>query len=585
MTASIQHMATTYYHRREPDRLPRVLLWLLTGVVCLLAGWLLPVSYNSIHPGLLEFAGRQGPKIDDLAKEQIAKLRLGPAEMFVKLAKELETPDSQRLEQQLVKTSAEYPALAFWGAKDAQIEQLFGTNAQSSNLSLLQVFMSDQVRQAVHPYLGDSISPNVQSIVRTRELAGYKRFVPANKPGGQPLDATIVLTGLFCASERFTPSLVAEITGIADRASNGEDMAPLEEVYYALLVLGNRLNWGQLTELLKVFETVSDLTRFAALINKWPDDMPLIYCASLLKPSPSATADYFDSRGTEAAGELRRAAASGIAALELLIERQVPIADVPGFGFPLAAQLVIKYPFPMYVAKWSLFALGSLALVFSWANLVRREPQGLAQPFASGASRTNVPYGTDLLEQDRTTSVSGLRLFVRLVFILIVLGGLALLSEPLLMKKANEPNPAASKRFAGLSNSPVAPDKANNPPLKAMDQSTIISVMLFGLLQIIVYMVCLMKIREIDLQPSPASLKLRLVENEENLFDGGLYVGIAGTAAALVLQVLQVIEANLLAAYASNLFGIMCVAFIKIGHVRSFKRNLILQMQAESSNA
>ena len=68
MTASIQHMATTYYHRREPDRLPRVLLWLLTGVVCLLAGWLLPVSYNSIHPGLLEFAGRQGPKIDDLAK-------------------------------------------------------------------------------------------------------------------------------------------------------------------------------------------------------------------------------------------------------------------------------------------------------------------------------------------------------------------------------------------------------------------------------------------------------------------------------------------------------------------------------------
>ena len=74
-------------------------------------------------------------------------------------------------------------------------------------------------------------------------------------------------------------------------------------------------------------------------------------------------------------------------------------------------------------------------------------------------------------------------------------------------------------------------------------------------------------------------MKLKLVENEENLFDGSLYVGIAGTATALVLQVLGVIEANLLAAYSSNLFGIICVALVKIRHVRPFKRQLILAGQ------
>jgi hypothetical protein len=52
-----------------------------------------------------------------------------------------------------------------------------------------------------------------------------------------------------------------------------------------------------------------------------------------------------------------------------------------------------------------------------------------------------------------------------------------------------------------------------------------------------------------------------------------------GTAAALVLQVLGVIEPNLLAAYASNLFGIICVALVKIRHVRGFKRRLILETQ------
>jgi hypothetical protein len=69
------------------------------------------------------------------------------------------------------------------------------------------------------------------------------------------------------------------------------------------------------------------------------------------------------------------------------------------------------------------------------------------------------------------------------------------------------------------------------------------------------------------------------MENEENLFDGGLYVGIGGTATALVLQVLGVIEPNLLAAYSSNLFGITCVAIVKIRHVRPYKRQLILDSQ------
>ena len=48
----------------------------------------------------------------------------------------------------------------------------------------------------------------------------------------------------------------------------------------------------------------------------------------------------------------------------------------------------------------------------------------------------------------------------------------------------------------------------------------------------------LVKIREVARQPLPPLVKLRLMENEDNLFDLGLYVGIAGTATALVLQVL-----------------------------------------------
>ena len=63
----------------------------------------------------------------------------------------------------------------------------------------------------------------------------------------------------------------------------------------------------------------------------------------------------------------------------------------------------------------------------------------------------------------------------------------------------------------------------------------------------------------------------------------GLFI--AGTATALVLQVLGIIEPNLLAAYSSNLFGIACVALVKIRHVRPYKCGLILRGAGEKQAA
>jgi len=47
----------------------------------------------------------------------------------------------------------------------------------------------------------------------------------------------------------------------------------------------------------------------------------------------------------------------------------------------------------------------------------------------------------------------------------------------------------------------------------------------------------------------------------------------------MVLITLGLAKANLLAAFSSNLFGITCVALVKIRHVRPFKRQLILEGQ------
>jgi hypothetical protein len=128
---------------------------------------------------------------------------------------------------------------------------------------------------------------------------------------------------------------------------------------------------------------------------------------------------------------------------------------------------------------------------------------------------------------------------------------------------------------------------AESMPAKSaiIDAPTILSISFFFLLQALVFLICMLKLRDIESKPVSPQIKLRLAENEENLFDSGLYVGIAGTCIALVLQVMGIIQANLLAAYSSNLFGILGVAFVKIRHVRPFKQRLILLAEESAQRA
>jgi hypothetical protein len=164
-------------------------------------------------------------------------------------------------------------------------------------------------------------------------------------------------------------------------------------------------------------------------------------------------------------------------------------------------------------------------------------------------------------------------------FALLIAFVIIITTEPFLLRAAPPSEYRVKLVIPVLANvaTPAPAPLTSNP--STMDKSTIISIGIFALFQIVIYMICLMKISEIDRQDLPPALKLRLMENEENLFDSGLYVGMTGTATALVLQVLGVIDPNLLAAYSSNLFGIVCVAFVKIRHVRGYKRQLIMAAQ------
>ena len=67
-------------------------------------------------------------------------------------------------------------------------------------------------------------------------------------------------------------------------------------------------------------------------------------------------------------------------------------------------------------------------------------------------------------------------------------------------------------------------------PFKYGPILSIIFIVIFAAIQAFVYYACVSKIKDVQNGAGNPRLKLQLLENEDNLFDTGLYVGIAGTA-------------------------------------------------------
>ena len=526
------------------------------GAVIAVVAWLLPVSLKSVSKGLLRSAGAGTPSVAAFGRDLVDSEKIGPAKFLLDVSRAVGDPQAAALGSALDSLSSRQPALVAWGGWDPSLDPLFNLRrrtAFTSSAPVLTFLIPEKARDTVRAYLANSGSLGVQAILRTREVSSTGRFVPASRPGGQPLDALILLAGLLYQGEHLSPTLQREVRGLAEAAAVRSELGDLEGFYMDLLSLGRRLDWTQLGELLKRTENVRTVGEYAHLSRVAPDQLPFIYSAAMLSDSADRVADYLIRYGKSGSEDLRLALADGQGAVGLLLQRAVPVNRSPGPAMGAASALVLVHPRLMLALKYAGYILG-LFLVLRGLDIWIVSPAG-------GPS-------------------AGPQQHVRAGMLAVVMAALFIIAtEPFLLRAA----PASEYRLRlvipMLANTATqTPSTTTSNPV-IMETSTLVSIGVFAALQVGMYMACLRKIQEIERQDASPLLKLRLMENEENLFDSGLYVGMMGTAAALVLQVIGVIEPNLLAAYSSNLFGIICVALVKIRHVRGYKRRLILEGQ------
>ena len=142
-------------------------------------------------------------------------------------------------------------------------------------------------------------------------------------------------------------------------------------------------------------------------------------------------------------------------------------------------------------------------------------------------------------------------------------------------------NASIKEGLSGPSFVPVATISSNQTfvIMEAFNRITLLTVTLFFILQLVIYSFCLIKIREIMVKELSSALKLKLLDNEEHLFDFGLYVGLGGTVLSLICLAMGIVETSLMAAYASTLFGILFAALLKVQHLRPFRGRLLMESE------
>lgn len=549
----------------------RPILLLLASLFLGFLGWSIPVYWQLVNSQLLEVVGERSPSLEEQAANLIQLDQLGAASMVIDAADSLGSEEPETLKTRIAREVELFPDYGVSGGPDPYFDQVLRLDAQlrsSARPDLISNLIPLQTRRTMASFLQNSRSNAVHAILNTRQMSGTRQFMPVYSSAGQPLEATILLTALLMQGSHFSPQVAASIRTLADEIDQVEAVGKLERIYFAVFSLGKRFNWNQLVRLLPLIEDVGLLETVAAYSRNFEEQFSWIYAAILQQQATRPLVDYLDRFPEEGMADLGLSLSYGEAATRYLIENMEaahrPIRrlkwashvpwwlDNPGILLPAA-----RYPNVFLVLKGILTASAALCFTSFCIAVFPLLLPSFARP-------GKPPLMASLLRALTLT------LILSFVFILM--------TEPGVFRQSQQPLSEVRLEWAfqDTVESLFTPTERN----ELMDQITIITISIFFLMQVAVYLVSLMKLAEIRKIEAGPGLKLELLSNEEQLFDSGLYLGLAGTVLALIFLAVGVVQASLMAAYSSTLFGIIFVAMLKIFHVRPFRKHLILGQES-----
>lgn len=463
---------------------------------------------------------------------------------------------------------------------EEQFEESFGgvMSADGIITNSASLFLNSGLRLRLQQSLEESGNAIVRSLLRTREIRHFSRLHPIDHPTGAALDVSAMMTALLVQSGALHQDTARTLQLWAETAVAGpnRESEKIEIYYLCLLNLASRMGYGPLAELTRHFDSARSIVNASAVSTSGePMDFHVYYAASILIEDPDAVFRFLDQSADrkQAVASLVKALNAGAGAVRFLtgsehkhVASRSPLVSL---GATPVASLADNLGLVPMAARLPGLALFLRIFLFGLAGLMLTV---LVFRIA----------GWSAAEQDRRfpalagTPAPWLFLSRNLVVALLLAGFFWVVTEP--PAEATENSVKARDTGASISPSPVqfifSTSSMNN---QTLDQPTLIVLFVFLVVQFALYLICRLKLSEIRRADVDPALKLELLANEENLFDSGLYVGLGGTVLALSMVTLGMVEASLMAAYASTLFGILFVAILKIFHLRPVRRKLLLE--------
>ena len=582
-------------------------------------GFNLPANFRSVDGRVLASAGKGTQAIQENAQTRLDQDQVGP----VRLMREAGLAKfSQEKIDEVTNHQYYYP---YTGGPDehfANFLERIGEKAIGTSLAMLDeessfsptifLLLRESNRQAIEDYLSESESPGITRFLESRGCKGFLLVSPAHPISGAALDMAILATALLIKGNYFTPSLEQWLMEETDLAIRGNDISiqQLKRFYTSVLTLAVYLDWSQLKELIRTYEdwyplekTVFLFRNYAGSVAKFKysssalkvtgdeseetieaivsveketssaDYRPLIYTAILFSNNPGGVVNYIEKFQSAAFQDLKTAIKRNDAALALLLDNQLEIYKPPPtlFFMNFAGSFLGKLQIPAFLQFVVDHPILSLILKLIFLTLAGAFLMG---DFVTGLGDFNTSRTQPLATRSMNYGLIGI-VFALLAVIWV---------EPTILKGsqpkfdfdvANLFNTVHIEEMTNLANTAVAAsDGATN------HSATVGIIIGFLLIQLIIFILGLLKLKNIRNENGSTVMKLRLLENEENLFDTGLFVGLAGTVISLILlNVWHLKEASLVAAYASTLFGILFVAVLKIGFVRPYRNQLIREQE------
>jgi hypothetical protein len=532
---------------------------------------LVPAHLRSVDRSVVELAGDRRATAEDKVWEELNAANIGPAR---RIARATQLPASVRtsVEARMTDLLHRDPKLRISGGPDRTFEDFLeliqpSGAAARENPALVPLLLPRSVRASLSGALADSNNATVAALLNVRNLPGLLRLHPADHAAGAPYDAGVLTLTLLIEGGHFQPGLAQEIGALATHANanNPAAVRAVEDLVIATLSLGRRLEFRSLASLAKITRIPSDWAQMATLFRAQPERIAQLYTALLFSENPDALHTYLATHPETARADLDFALSHGPGAVTYLLARGQPVYQPATIAAAALKRLSHHRPQAFtaitlgqndmgQLLKLGLLLLAGFAFALSMGAAWRGSHDSVA-----AVSKCN-------------PMVMARNLLISLVFVLTVW----IFFEPEILKSQSPETdfgPRIEFALADTLQSIKSPVKI----MQELNQVTLLVLVLFFIIQLVIYSFCLIKMKEIDKQKLSADMKIKLLENEENLFDFGLYVGLGGTVLSLILVAVGIVEASLMAAYASTLFGILFTAMLKVLHLRPFRRRLIIQ--------